>query len=116
MTHLAVFNHVSEKQEERAGDKLMAALGFTAIRFSQPRNTMQTLGIPDRRYYRPDPAYDVRFALAVWWEAKREGGKQSEAQKAFQALVESCGEEYVVGPLSALVAWCEREGLVTNAR
>lgn len=118
MSHLAVFNHVSEKQEEHAGDKLMVSLGFTPIRFSQPRATKQTPGIPDRRYYL-SPRLRVRFedsrhALSVWWEAKAEGGKQSAHQKAFQALVESCGEEYVVGPLSALVAWCARKGLVVN--
>lgn len=96
----------SEKQEEHLGDQLMLSLGFFVIRFSQPRNTMQTPGISDRRYM-----HSVR-RLSVWWEAKREGGKQSEHQKQFQALIESCGEEYVVGPSETLIAWCRSKGLV----
>src|SRR5262245_18967467 len=89
-----------EQREETLGDRLMAAIGFDAIRFSQPRNTMQTAGIPDRRYYCPSER------LAVWWEAKREkGGRQSPAQRWFQKLVTACGEEYVVGPLEALENW-----------
>jgi hypothetical protein len=113
MRELAVFAHVSEKAEEHLGDQLMAALGFTAIRFSQPRKTMQTRGIPDRRYYAPRFKYpELRRQLSVWWEAKREGGKQSEHQRRFQALVESCGEEYVCGPFSALEMWCRSKGLI----
>jgi hypothetical protein len=97
---------VTEKQVETSGDRLMESLGFTAIRFSQPRNTMQTRGIPDRRYYKAGER-------AVWWEAKRpHGSKHSVYQKAFQELVESCGEDYVVGELDRLEDWCIAQGLI----
>lgn len=95
-----------EKHVEANCDRLMAGLGYTAIRFSQPRNTMQTPGIPDRRYYKADAFQDgTRVAHAIWFECKRPGGKQSAAQVAFQKLVESCGESYVVGGLDELVSW-----------
>ena len=92
----------SEKQEERIGDRFMALLGYVEIRFSQPRNTMQSPGIPDRRYMHPETGH------AVWWEAKREGGKQTPAQKRFQQLCEICGEVYLCGPSEVLLAYMQR--------
>jgi len=94
----------TEKQVEATGDLLMAALGFTAIRFSQARATQQTPGIPDRRYYSPDRR------AAVWWEAKTEIGLPSAFQKAFRAMCESCGEEYVIGTEEALLGWVVSKG------
>lgn len=102
----------SEKDEERLGDSLMQQLGYTVIRFSQPRNTMQTEGIPDRRYYHP------RFP-AVWWEAKRVGGTQRKAQAAFEDIAEACDEVYVLGPfacLEAYVKWAHRVEAWTRPR
>ena len=84
----------------------MAALGFTAIRFSQARATQQTPGIPDRRYY------SAEKHMAVWWEAKTEIGRQSAFQAAFQAMCEACGEEYVLGTDDALTDWCVTKGYV----
>lgn len=81
----------TEKQVEAAGDRAMGMLGFAAIRFSQARATMQSPGIPDRRYYH------AGRRLALWWEAKRDGGKQSGAQLIFQSVAEACGELYCVG-------------------
>lgn len=95
---MTVAPRCSEKQVEHAGDRLMALHGFTAVRFSQARATQQTPGIPDRRYYHG------AWGVALWWEAKRPGGKQRLAQRQFQVLVEACGEHYVVGDLDALVA------------
>lgn len=92
-----------EKAVERQGDELMAAFGFTAIRFSQARATMQTRGIPDRRYYRPGDDF-AGIGWMLWWEAKA-GTKQSVHQKAFQSLVESCGEFYLVGGIDVLEEW-----------
>lgn len=105
-----------EKQVEAACDRLMAGLGYTPVRFSQPRNTMQTPGIPDRRYYKPigsAPGDGKTFPLmgtvfeahAFWFECKRPGGKQSPAQLAFQQMVEACGEHYVAGGLDELVRY-----------
>jgi hypothetical protein len=89
----------SEKDEEHAGDQLMAMTGFEIVRFSQPRNTMQTPGVSDRLYI-----HRAR-KLAVWWEAKRVGGKQSAHQRKFQELVTAVDWDYVAGPLDALVEW-----------
>ncbi len=91
----------TEKEVEHAGDKMMTLLGFEVIRFSQPRKTMQTRGIPDRRYYHRE------LRLTVWWEAKAPKGKQSPDQKKFQELVERCGEEYVLGTTDPLADWCK---------
>jgi hypothetical protein len=88
-----------EKAVEHAGDKLMIAHGFRAIRFSQPRVTKQTPGISDRLYIHPTRR------LAVWWEAKTVFGKQSSAQKDFQALVECVGWTYLVGTDAVLTTY-----------
>jgi len=101
---------LSEKQVERQGDLLMHALGFEAIRFSQPRNTMQTRGIPDRRYYSPSRR------SAVWWEAKTAIGRPSAFQVAFRALVEAVGEEYVLGTDEALLDWAVAKGFCERLR
>lgn len=84
------------------GDQLMMLHGFQVVRFSQARASQQTEGIPDRRYYHTE------WGVAIWWEAKREGGKQRPAQKRFQVMCEACGEWYVVGPLDVLQAQLER--------
>ena len=89
----------SEKQVERMGDRLMETLGFEVVRFSQARQTMQTEGIPDRRYYHRGRK------LAVWWEAKSPRGKQRPAQRRFQEMCESVGEAYVLGGTEALAEW-----------
>ena len=68
---------------------LYEGLRLKIVSFSQPRATMQTPGIPDWR------VYCERKRLAWWVELKREkGGKQSKAQRDFQAMAETCGESY----------------------
>lgn len=84
----------------------MAMLGFTAIRFSQSRETRQTPGIPDRLYINSSKR------LAVFWEAKTEIGKQSASQRAFQTLAESVGWKYLLGTSDVLVAWAREQGLI----
>lgn len=96
----------TEKQIERMGDELMALLGFTPVRFSQPRKTMQTRGIPDRRYY------SAQRQAVLWWEAKSEKGKQSEDQKKFQAMCEAVGETYLVGTDDVLIAYARQRGWI----
>lgn len=88
------------------GDELMALHGFRSIHFSQARATMQTPGIPDRKYYHRGRR------LACWWEAKAEGGVQSEAQRQFQLDAEACGEVYLLGGVEALVQWLKRTRFV----
>jgi hypothetical protein len=85
-----------EKEEELRIDRLYKALCLKVVRFSQPRRTMQTEGIPDRK------VYVERKGLTYWHEVKRPvGGKQSEAQKKFQEMAERCGETYVLGGYNA---------------
>lgn len=99
-----------EKTVERAGDSLMHAMGFVSYRFSQSRQTRQTPGIPDRLYL-----HEGR-QLAVWWEAKRAGGKQRPEQKEFQRLVTAIGGwHYVLGTEDALIDWAITHRLAKRA-
>ena len=79
---------------------------FKIVRLSQSRATMQTPGIPDRRYYMP------KRRMAVWWEAKTAIGRPSAFQVAFRATCEACGEEYVLGTDEALTDWLVGKGIV----
>lgn len=88
-----------ERDHEHAGDQLMARYGFEVIRMSQPRASMVTEGIPDRLYC--STARGIQF----YWEAKREDGKQSAAQKRFEATVTACGAVYFCGTFPQLSAW-----------
>jgi hypothetical protein len=106
-----------EKDVEHAGDKLMQAHGFTVVRLSQPRASKITPGVPDRRYYRTAgdvsrPGTVVTGPFVAWWEAKTSTGKQSPAQREFQAMAEACGETYLVGTDAVLRDYLAREGLL----
>ncbi len=90
-----------EKAVERAGDRFMQDMGFTAVRFSQARATMQLPGIPDRKYYNPERG------RACWWEAKAEDGTQTSQQYSFQVMAGACDEVYLLGTEEVLVAWCQ---------
>lgn len=81
-----------EKAVEAKIDDLCRTAGCVAIRFSQARASRQSPGIPDRRYYHPAPP-----RLAFWVEAKAPNGRQSPAQRTFQALCDLCGDIYVLG-------------------
>jgi hypothetical protein len=72
------------------------------VRFSQPRATKQTLGIPDRLYLCP------RRGLAFWGELKRVGGKATPQQTALHDDLRACGMTVVVGPASVQIAEMER--------
>lgn len=96
----------TEKTVETSGDQFMESLGFKAIHFSQPRNTMQTPGIPDRRYYNP------MRDCALWWEAKTAVGYASGPQVAFRLLVEAVGEIYLIGTDDVLHEWAIQRGWV----
>ena len=89
---------VTEKDIERRCDSLMSQLCWNVVRFSQPRHTMQSSGIPDRKYY------NVASGVTFWFECKKPGGKQSNAQKQFQQMCEACGETYVLGGVDELLS------------
>ena len=87
----------TEKQVERKCIRLYQAVGCDVVKFSQPHKaTGQTRGIADLLvYYKANSGKEY-----MWWqEVKREGGKQSDWQKKFQAMVESHGGTYRCGGL-----------------
>jgi len=66
----------TEKQEQQWADRfIVGSLGGTRSNFSQARPSMQTPGIPDRRYW--------AVGLAFWWEMKAEDGRLSPAQDEY---------------------------------
>jgi len=68
---------MSEKQVEKHIIDAIKQLGGEVDKFSQPRNTMQTPGIPDLRAVFPD------FRTAVWLEVKVGKNKPSPHQVAW---------------------------------
>lgn len=100
-----------EKKVEAACDRLMASLGYTAVRFSMARATMQTPGIPDRKYYANFTQRGREFRHTFWFEAKAGTNIQSEYQKLFQLMVERAGEDYVCGGIPELVAYLDKLGI-----
>lgn len=89
-----------EKEIEAACDDVWEALGFHVWRLSQPRASMQSPGIPDRLV--------TGHGLNVWVEVKRYRGRQSNAQRAFQAAVEANGGTYLLVRSEAdVVRWWE---------
>ena len=103
-----------ERHEEAACIDAYQLAGCVVVSFAQPRHTMQSGGIPDLR------VYDERTGTAWWHEVKRRQGpeyrkvrsEQRPGQRAFQELAESCGEEYVLGPLSAALDKLRRLGRI----
>lgn len=96
-----------EKSEQWECVKLYRATGCEVIILSQPRATMQTEGIADLKVY-------CRRRARTWWqETKRpEGGKQSDDQRLFQDLVESCGEDYICGGFKEAYEHLQRIGVI----
>jgi hypothetical protein len=88
-----------ERQEEALGDRMMVSFGFERWALSQARATQQTLGWPDRLYIH------ATRPLAVYWEAKRVGGRPRPAQLAFAAHCQRLGWHHVLGPSDALADW-----------
>jgi hypothetical protein len=109
-----------EEAEVNAIDRLMAALNFQTVRFSQPRHTMQTPGWVDRVYLAPKET--------LFWEAKRPklAGRRLSGRSGAQlemgeyltmafTPVEIGGVPsayYCVGDRSVVLAWLERLGFV----
>jgi hypothetical protein len=84
-------------------DALCAGAGCARVAFSHPWNTMQTPGIPDRRYY-------PRKGLGFWVEAKAPDGRQSTDQAAFEAHCQRCGDPYLLGGPREVLAYLVAEG------
>lgn len=103
---------VSEKQIERACIDLYRKFGCSVVEFSQPHRARgQTRGIADLRVYMLRTNRGAPKFPASWWhEIKRPGGKQSPGQVEFQRMVESFGEEYVVGGANAAIRQLNKYG------
>jgi len=100
-----------ERDIQRDVIELYERLGCQVVRFSQVRlgsGTRQTPGIADLRIYCP------RLQRAWWHETKTPTGKQSVAQALFQALVEQCGERYVLGGQEAAIEYTRNIGLLAG--
>lgn len=107
LSRAAVRPTVSEKEEMARADEAAALLGFRVVRFSQPRATKQTPGIPDRLYLHP------RKRAAFWWEAKSETGECSPAQMALHADLVRSGHVVCVGTSGIAIDEMKR---ITGAR
>lgn len=90
--------------------QLYETLGCIVVVFSQHgrlgSGTRQRPGIADLKVYCP------RKRCSWWQEVKSPSGRQSEAQRVFQALVESCEEPYVIGGIEAALEQCRAVGLL----
>jgi hypothetical protein len=107
-----------EERERLFIKKLFERNGYTVVNFSQAQKAQQTPGIADLK------VYDNRTRHTFWFEVKRqqgpdflsiygsEGTGQSDAQKDFQALVESHHEEYVLGSRHAAEAYLRELGRI----
>jgi hypothetical protein len=97
-----------EDEHQAESRKLMRALGFEVVSFSQKRNSKQTPGIPDTKYYHRGRR------LTLWHEDKATWGRQSPAQKYFQEMAEACGEIYVLGKHQVLKDWLVEQGIAAE--
>ncbi len=79
-----------EKDVEQDIDSELIRLGFDVTRFSQPRKTMQTEGIPDRY------ACHVARKIRLWIEVKQPGGGVSPDQKRWHRTERSSGGDIIV--------------------
>jgi hypothetical protein len=101
----AAMAELREDEHQAESRKLMQALGFRVINFSQKRRAKVTPGIPDTKYYH------VGRGLTLWHEDKAEWGRQSPAQRDFQEMAEACGEIYVLGKHQVLKDWLVAQGI-----
>lgn len=80
-----------EKQVQAHVKLALRSLGFVVSDLSQPRRTMQTIGLPDLY------AQHVAWRLRVWIEVKRpQSGRLSAAQAAWHATEQAAGGHVLV--------------------
>jgi hypothetical protein len=95
-----------ETAVEKDIDDALAGLGFDVTRFSQPRESMQTAGIPDRY------ARHLRFKLRLWVEIKAEDGVLSIEQRAWhQSELMAGGQVVTVSSVSELLRELKARGV-----
>lgn len=105
-----------EGRVELAADRLMATLNYTSVHFSQRRASRQTLGVPDRKYYADYRRDGERHRHTFWFEAKAPGKEKTQRpdQLKFQLMVQSAGEDYVLGGISELVTYLNNNGITVR--
>lgn len=88
------------------------------------QSTRQTPGIPDvlavlplrTRSARPPSSPHDEIRAVLWWEAKApDGGRESEAQAEFRALMAQTATHHVLGSYDDLIAWLLEHGYVKAA-
>ncbi len=89
---------IPEAQVQRDVVRLYEQFGCLVYSLSQPRETMQTPGIPDLY------VFNRRVRVAWWHETKAVDGKLSDDQLTFMAACQLCGAGHVVGGLDAAKA------------
>jgi hypothetical protein len=87
---------------------LYERLRCTVIRYAERRRTLVTPGHADLKVYCP------RKACSWLHEVKTPSGTQSAEQVAFQQLVESCGETYILGGTEAAIDQLRAIGCITG--
>ena len=101
-----------EREIQRDIIELYERMGCEIVRFTQHgrtgSGTRQTPGIADLRVY-------CRRKDTSWWhEVKTPSGVQSEDQKRFQALAESCRETYILGGTEVALEQLRAIGCITG--
>ena len=81
---------MKEKQIQQDIRAALLMLGFDVVSFSQPRATMQTMGIPDLY------ARHMAWQLRVWIEVKTPAGKLSLDQVVWHEVERSAGGTVLV--------------------
>jgi hypothetical protein len=66
---------------------------------------MMAAGLPDVLAFLPIADSPTPARLQLWWEAKAEGGRLSDAQIEFRACCEAAAVPHVCGDLDRLIAW-----------
>jgi hypothetical protein len=99
-----------ERDVQRTVVRFYRQIGATVFSTSQARRSRIALGLPDLFVCWPARA-------ALWcFECKREGGKQSPDQVAFQKTWEASGGTYVLGGIREAVTHVERlRGIVRSS-
>ena len=87
----------TEKSIERMCINVYEQFGCEVLKFSQPRKTMQSFGIPDLK------VYNVRHGRTWWHEVKRPKGKLSAHQLRVRELAVLCGEAHYTGGVNTAI-------------
>lgn len=89
---------IPESQEQAEAVAYLRLRGYAVWRIGQ-RNAKgtQDAGVPD--VVAIHPAHGL-----LWYECKREGGRQSPAQHAFEAACREAGVRYICGTCRVLIA------------